>query len=87
MSDHTADYTAKQQELFEADAVRSLLDQLLADSRLYRRNIGVTYEKGCQEATAVLSAWVLCESLGLDVSHLCVLNGTRVERTPAAQSE
>lgn len=35
MSDYTADYPAKQQDLFETEAARSLLDQLLADSRLY----------------------------------------------------
>ena len=31
-------YRAQQQELFETDAVRSLLDQLLADSRLYTQS-------------------------------------------------
>jgi hypothetical protein len=29
MSDHTADYPANQQGLFETEAARSLLDQLL----------------------------------------------------------
>lgn len=39
MSDHTADYAAKQQELFNSkQAARSLLDQLLADSRLYTQS-------------------------------------------------
>src|SRR2546422_6257935 len=38
MSDHTTDYPAKQQELFETKAARSLLDQLLADSRLYTQS-------------------------------------------------
>ncbi len=37
MSDHTADYPA-QQPLFETAAARSLLDQLLADSRLYTKS-------------------------------------------------
>jgi len=35
VSDHTADYAASQQDLFETEAARSLLDRLLADSRLY----------------------------------------------------
>jgi predicted RNase H-like HicB family nuclease len=34
VSDHTADSPAQQQAMFETEAVRSLLDQLLADSRL-----------------------------------------------------
>jgi hypothetical protein len=38
MSDHTTNYPAKQQELFETKAARSLLDQLLADSRLYTKS-------------------------------------------------
>ena len=38
MSNHTTDYPAKQQELFETKAARSLLDQLLADSRLYTQS-------------------------------------------------
>ncbi len=38
MTDHTADYPAKQQELFETEAARTLLDQLLADSRLYTQS-------------------------------------------------
>jgi len=37
LSDHTADYPA-QQPLFETAAARSLLDQLLADSRLYTKS-------------------------------------------------
>jgi hypothetical protein len=35
MSDHTGDYPAKQQKLFETEIARAMLDQLLADSRLY----------------------------------------------------
>lgn len=35
MSDHVADRTADQRGLFEPEAERALLDQLLADSRLY----------------------------------------------------
>ena len=35
MSDHTPEYPADQQELFETETARSLLGQLLADSRLY----------------------------------------------------
>jgi hypothetical protein len=35
MSDHTGDYPAQQPELFDPEAARPLLDQLLADSRLY----------------------------------------------------
>src|SRR5713101_6019755 len=38
MSDHTTDRPAKQQELFEPKAARSLLDQLLADSQLYTQS-------------------------------------------------
>jgi hypothetical protein len=38
MSDHIGDDSAEQQELFETEAVRSLLDQLLADSRLYTQS-------------------------------------------------
>ncbi len=38
MTDHTADYPEKQQELFVTEAARSLLDQLLADSRLYTQS-------------------------------------------------
>jgi hypothetical protein len=38
MSDHTADYPAKQQDLFETEAARSLLDKLLEDSRLYTQS-------------------------------------------------
>jgi hypothetical protein len=38
MSDHTADFPTQQQELFETEAARSLLDQLLADSRLYTQS-------------------------------------------------
>lgn len=36
MSDHSADRPAPDQDLFGDDATRSLLDQLLEDSRLYR---------------------------------------------------
>jgi hypothetical protein len=74
MSDHTADYTAKQQELFEADAVRSLLDQLLADSRLYTqrkdykelldfvvrlRNAGITADNLLAESTGDAARMIL----------------------------
>ncbi len=38
MTDHTADYPEKQQELFVTEAARTLLDQLLADSRLYTQS-------------------------------------------------
>lgn len=38
MSDHTADNVAGQQDLFETEATRSLLDQLLSDSRLYKQS-------------------------------------------------
>lgn len=38
MSDHTADYPAEQREFTEAQTARSLLDQLLSDSRLYRQS-------------------------------------------------
>lgn len=38
MSDHTSDYAAQQGPLIEAEAARSLLDQLLADSRLYTQS-------------------------------------------------
>lgn len=38
MSDHTTDFDEQQSDLFETEAARSLLDQLLADSRLYRRS-------------------------------------------------
>lgn len=38
MSDHTSDYEAQQGPLIEAEAARSLLDQLLADSRLYTQS-------------------------------------------------
>lgn len=37
MSDHTEDYTVEQPDLFETASARSLLDQLLADSRLYKQ--------------------------------------------------
>jgi len=36
MSDHSTDYLEGQQELFETESERTLLDQLLADSRLYK---------------------------------------------------
>ncbi len=38
MSDHTADHITEQQELFDAENTRSLLDQLLSDSRLYKQS-------------------------------------------------
>lgn len=38
MSDHTDDYAVEQPDLFETVSARSLLDQLLADSRLYRQS-------------------------------------------------
>ena len=38
MRNHTADYPAKQQVLFETEAARSLLDKLLEDSRLYTQS-------------------------------------------------
>jgi hypothetical protein len=38
MSDHTTDYQAIQQEVFETEAARSLLDKLLEDSRLYTQS-------------------------------------------------
>ena len=38
MSDHTIDYLAIQQEVFETEAARSLLDKLLEDSRLYTQS-------------------------------------------------
>jgi hypothetical protein len=38
MSDRTGDGLVEQQELFEIEATRSLLDQLLTDSRLYTRS-------------------------------------------------
>ncbi len=38
MSDHTDHYPAKQQELIEPEAARSLLDHLLAESRLYTQS-------------------------------------------------
>ena len=37
MSDHTGDVPVQQEDLFEAEEARSLLDQLIADSRLYRQ--------------------------------------------------
>jgi len=37
MSDHTGEVPVEQADLFEEDEARSLLDQLLADSRLYRQ--------------------------------------------------
>lgn len=36
MSDHSNDYVNSEQDLFEEDVVRSLLDHLLDESRLYR---------------------------------------------------
>jgi hypothetical protein len=36
MSDHSKDYVAQQQDLFGDDRTRALLDQLLAESRLYK---------------------------------------------------
>ena len=38
MSNHAVDYEDEQQDLFETECTRSLLDQLLADSRLYKRS-------------------------------------------------
>lgn len=38
MTDHTSSYPVQQQDLFEDDTGRSLLDQLLADSRLYKQS-------------------------------------------------
>lgn len=38
VSEHAYDLDDKQQDLFEGEATRTLLDQLLADSRLYRRS-------------------------------------------------
>lgn len=38
MSDHTAPTPVEQQDLFETEAARSLLDQLLTDSRLYTKS-------------------------------------------------
>lgn len=38
MSDHTSNQFAQQQDLFEIEAARSLLDQLLADARLYTQS-------------------------------------------------
>ena len=38
MTDHTADHPANQPDLFETEATRFLLDQLLTDSRLYRQS-------------------------------------------------
>lgn len=38
MSDHTKDYAVEQPDLFEIASARSLLDQLLADSRLYKQS-------------------------------------------------
>ena len=38
MSDHTTDYASEQPDLFGADSTRVLLDQLLADSCLYKRS-------------------------------------------------
>lgn len=38
MSDYKADHQAKQQKLFETEDARSLLDQLLADSKLYTQS-------------------------------------------------
>lgn len=38
MSDHTSDFPVQQQDLFELDTARSLLDQLLADSKLYTQS-------------------------------------------------
>lgn len=38
MSDHPVDHISQQQDLYETDAVRSLLDQLLEDSKLYTKS-------------------------------------------------
>lgn len=38
MTDHAADYPANPPDLFETEATRCLLDQLLTDSRLYRHS-------------------------------------------------
>lgn len=38
MSEHIAEYADGQQDLFDNETTRSLLDQLLADSSLYRRS-------------------------------------------------
>jgi len=38
MNDHAADHISKQQDLYVFNGVRSLLDQLLEDSRLYTRS-------------------------------------------------
>ena len=38
VSNHAVDYEDEQQDLFETEYTRSLLDQLLADSRLYKRS-------------------------------------------------
>ena len=38
MSDHTQDNGAPQEDLFEAEEARSLLDKLLTDSRLYTKS-------------------------------------------------
>lgn len=38
MSDHTADHRLQQEDLFETETTRSLLDQLLADSQLYTQS-------------------------------------------------
>ena len=40
MSVHTADYMAEQPDLFEYGSERTLLDQLLADSRMYTTSKG-----------------------------------------------
>lgn len=40
MSDHTSDYMTEQPDLFEYASERSLLDQLLADSRMYTTSKG-----------------------------------------------
>lgn len=38
MSKHEIEYTDDQQDLFDEESTRTLLDQLLADSKLYRRS-------------------------------------------------
>lgn len=43
MSNHTIDQAGQQQDLFETETARSLLDQLLADSRLYTQ--GTDYKE------------------------------------------
>ena len=38
MNDHSLDHHSQRQNLYDTDGVRSLLDQLLEDSRLYTRS-------------------------------------------------